>query len=249
MKKNAASPTHTHQRFLLILAAIFAIEWIILAIHPFDRHDWLLENALVFVFVAAFALTYKSFPLSRISISLIFLFMCLHEVGAHYTYAEVPYNVWTQELFGKSLNSLFGWERNHFDRFAHFAYGLLLAYPMRELFLRIANVKGFWGYFLPLDIMMSTSMLFELFEWGAAEFFGGDLGIAYLGTQGDVWDAHKDMFLATCGAALTLSITMAINAYLKKDFAREWVESIRVKKRQPLGEDELKRLWEERNKP
>ena len=63
----------------------------------------------------------------------------------------------------------------------HFLYGFLIAYPIREIFVRVAQVRGFWGYFLPLDLTMSTSMIFELFEWVAAEFFGGDLGIAYLG--------------------------------------------------------------------
>ena len=95
-----------------------------------------------------------------------------------------------------------GWERNNFDRVIHFSYGLLLAYPIREVFQRIADVSGFWGYFLPLDLTMSTSMAFELIEWGAAEYFGGDLGMAYLGIQGDVWDAQWDMFLALCGAAI-----------------------------------------------
>jgi len=240
--------TITHNRYLLTLATIFAIELLALAIKPYDRHAWLLENALVFMFVVIFALTYKRFTLSRISITLIFIFLCLHEVGAHYTYAKVPYNMWTQEIFGKSLNSILGWERNHFDRFAHFFYGLLLAYPIREVFLRIANVRGFWGYFLPLDITMSTSMIFELFEWAAAEIFGGDLGIAYLGTQGDAWDAHKDMLLASIGAAITMTITMAINIYLTNDFAHEWVDSLKVKKHRPLGEDEIKRLWRRRNK-
>ena len=178
--------------------------WLALAIAPYDRHDWLLENVLVFVFVAAFALTYRTFPLSRISLTLIFIFLCLHEVGAHYTYAEVPYNAWTRKIFGQPLNSILGWERNHFDRFVHFMYGLLLAYPIREIFLRIANVRGFWGYFFPLDLTMSTSMTFELFEWAAAELFGGDLGVAYLGTQGDVWDAHKDMLLASIGALIAI---------------------------------------------
>jgi putative membrane protein len=169
-------------------------------------------------------------------------------VGAHYTYVKVPYNTWTQQIFGNSLNSVLGWERNHFDRLVHFSYGLLLAYPLREVFLRIVNVRGFWGYFLPLDITMSTPMIFELFEWAAAETFGGDLGVAYLGTQGDVWDAHKDMMLASIGAALTMVLTALINVYLKKDFAREWVDSLKVKNHQPLGEDEIKRLWDERKK-
>ena len=79
------------------------------------------------------------------------------------------------------------------------------------MFLRIGNVRGFWGYFLPLDLTMSTSMLYELIEWAAAEVFGGDLGAAYLGTQGDVWDAHKDMALASLGALIAMALIALIN--------------------------------------
>src|SRR5690606_31625068 len=104
--------------------------------------------------------------------------------------------------------------------------------------------KGFWGYFFPLDLVMATSMLFELFEWGAAELFGGDLGIAYLGTQGDVWDAHKDMALASLGALIAMLLTLAINCRIQKRFAREWRESLRIKQREPLGEVEIRRLLE-----
>jgi putative membrane protein len=107
---------------------------------------------------------------------------------------------------------------------------LLLAYPIRELFLRIANVRGFWGYFLPLDLTMSTSMIYELIEWGAAEVLGGDLGAAYLGTQGDIWDAHKDMALASLGALIAMTVTALVNRHLQRDFALEWSESIRVKR-------------------
>jgi putative membrane protein len=110
------------------------------------------------------------------------------------------------------------------------------------VFLRVADVRGFWGYFLPLDLTMSTSMIFELVEWQAAEFFGGDLGMAYLGTQGDIWDAHKDMALASIGALIAMAVTVAINAALQKDFAREWSDSLRVKKREPLGETAIAQM-------
>ena len=169
--------------------------------------------------------------------------MCLHQVGAHYTYSEVPYDQWFSALTGRTFNELVGWRRNNFDRVVHFAYGLLLAYPIREVFLRVANVRGFWGYFLPLDLTMSTSMIYELIEWGAAETFGGALGQAYLGTQGDIWDAHKDMALAGLGALLAMLVTALINARLQRDFAREWAASLRVKNRAPLGEDALLRRW------
>jgi len=237
----------SHRRYVLVLVALFAAVWVALAIAPRYRHDWMLENTLVAFFVLILVASYRYLPLSRISYTLIFVFLCLHEVGAHYTYAEVPYNEWTERLFGRPLNELMGWKRNHFDRLVHFLYGLLLAYPLREVFLRIADVRGFWGYFLPLDFTMSTSMIFELFEWGAAELFGGDLGVAYLGMQGDVWDAHKDMLLASSGAATAMTITALVNRSVKRDFAREWAESLRIKRSEPLGEVEIARLRGERD--
>ena len=232
----------SHRRYLAILAALFAALWIALAIEPRYRHDWALENALVALFVVAIAASHRRFLLSRVSYTLIFLFLCLHEVGAHYTYAEVPYDGWVRALTGGSLNEAMGWERNHFDRLAHFAYGLLMAYPLREFFLRVADARGFWGYFLPLDFTISTAAMFELVEWGAAEAFGGELGEAYLGTQGDVWDAHRDMALASVGALTAMLVTAALNSYLQHDFARELQESLRVKRNIPLGEDEIARL-------
>jgi putative membrane protein len=231
----------SHQRYAFILIALFSLAWTLLAISPVDRADWALENVIVVVFIVLLVSSYKKFPLSRISYTLIFLFLLLHEIGAHYTYALVPYDAWWQQRFGYSLNQAMGFERNHFDRLVHFSYGLLMAYPIREVFIRIANVRGFWGYFLPLDLTMSTSMMFELFEWGAAELVGGDLGMAYLGTQGDVWDAHKDMALASLGAVIAMTVTALINIRLQRDFAHEWNESLSIKGRLPLGEDQIKR--------
>jgi putative membrane protein len=117
---------------------------------------------------------------------------------------------------------------------------------MREVFLRVAAVRGFWGYFLPLMLTMSTSMIFELLEWGAADLVGGDLGMAYLGTQGDIWDAHKDMALASFGALIAMTFTALLNIGLQRDFAQEWIESLRVKDTKQLGEDEIARLLRER---
>ena len=237
--------TSSHRQYLLVLAVVFAVEWLALAIHPLYRKDWALENLLVLAFVTVLVMTRKRLVLSKISYTLIFIFLCVHEVGAHYTYAEVPYDRWIQSLTGHSFNAFVGWQRNNFDRLVHFLYGFLLAYPIREVFLRVADVRGFWGYLLPLEFTMATSMMFELFEWGAAMLFGGDLGVAYLGTQGDIWDAHKDMLLASLGALVTMTITGLINKHLRRDFAREWAESLRIKHPQPLGEEEIKRLRRE----
>jgi putative membrane protein len=213
--------------YLWTLALVYAGWWVLMAISPLDRSDWVLENVLVVLAIGLLVYTYKAFPLSRVSYTCIFVFLLLHTLGSHYTYAKVPYQEWLPFLAGG---------RNQFDRMVHFLYGLLLAYPIREMFLRIGNVRGFWGYFLPLDLTMSTSMLYELIEWGAAEAFGGDLGQAYLGTQGDIWDAHKDMALASLGALLAMVLTAFVNRRMQRDFANEWAESIRVKRRKPLGE-------------
>ncbi|HCO61638.1 MAG TPA: DUF2238 domain-containing protein [Porticoccaceae bacterium] len=233
------------RRYLLVLLVLFVLEWLVLAYAPLDREAWLLENVLAVLFIVLIIGTHKAFPLSRISYTLIFLFMALHEIGSHYTYAKVPYDAWWQRAFGYSLNEVLGFERNHFDRLVHFSYGLLLAYPIREVFIRIAGVRGFWGYFLPLDLTMSTSMIFELFEWGAAEVFGGALAMDYLGTQGDIWDAQKDMALASLGALLAMLVTAMINLGLQRDFASEWNESLKIKRRAPLGEDEIRRYLEQ----
>ena len=149
----------SHRRYLITLGIVFSVVLVVSAINSSHLDDWLLENVLVALFVPALILSYRWFVFSRFSMTLIFLFLCLHEVGAHYTYAEVPYDDWITAITGWSLNEAMGWERNQFDRFVHFCYGLLLAHPIREVFLRIANVRGFWGYFLPLDLTMSTSMI------------------------------------------------------------------------------------------
>jgi putative membrane protein len=217
----------TRKTYLTTLGVVYAAWWVWMAINPKHFDDWLLENLLVVAAVALLWFTRESFPLSRVSYTCIFVFLVFHALGAHYTYAEVPYRDWLPFLHT---------ERNHFDRLVHFLYGLLLAYPIREMFLRIGNVRGFWGYFLPLDLTMSTSMLYELIEWGAAEVVGGELGAMYLGTQGDIWDAHKDMALAAIGALIAMSVTALINRRMQRDFALEWAESIRVKRKSPIGE-------------
>ena len=234
--------TKPYRRHLTILSVLFIALAIPLAIRPLDRLDWLLENVLVLVAAIVFWIIRKRFVFSRLSYTLIFVFLCLHEIGSHYTYAKVPYDEWFRALTGRTFNELIGWERNNYDRVLHFLYGFLFAYPIREIFLRVANVRGFWGYFLPLDLTMSSSMLYELIEWLAVGVFGGELGMAYLGTQGDVWDAHKDMALASLGALLAMSITAAVNVRLQRDFSREWIDSLRVKSTTPLGEEVLAKV-------
>lgn len=235
-----------HRRFALTLLAAFGVVFVGLGWAPWYREDWLLENALVFLLLPWLVVGYRRLPLSKLSYVCLFVFLCLHEVGAHYTYSEVPYDAWWEALFGHGLNERLGWERNHFDRLVHFLYGVLIVYPVREVFLRVSRARGFWGYLFPLLVVMSTSLIFEMLEWAAALVFGGDLGMAYLGTQGDVWDSHKDSLLATVGALIATVAVACVHGRLDRDFAREWNESLRVKQREPLGEVAVERLRAER---
>jgi putative membrane protein len=227
------------------LLIAFSFWWLVWAYKPWHFSDWVLENILTVVFIALLIRTRQSFRLSHVSYTVLFIFLCLHTIGAHYTYADVPYEAWTAPL-GFSVNGTFGFERNHFDRLVHFLFGFLVAYPMREFFVRIAGTRGAWSYYLPVELVMALSMLYELIEWAATYVVGGELGMAYLGTQGDIWDAHKDMGLATLGACLGMAVVAVINAYYQRDFADEFVHSLRVKIPVPLGEVKLREYRDER---
>ncbi len=218
----------SQRRTVGVLAAVFAIVMLWSGWAPWHRQDWLLENLLVALAVPVLYAIYRFLPFSRLSWILVFLFLCVHEIGAHFTYSEVPYDSWWRRLTGGSFNELVGWDRNNFDRIIHLLYGLLLASPIREIFLHLAKVRGFWSYFLPLDLTLSSSALYEMIEWAAAEVFGGELGVAYVGTQGDPWDAQKDMALATAGALVAMLVVALVNWKYQRDFAREWVDSLRV---------------------
>ena len=192
----------SRNRLLLALAAWYAVVWVITAIAPLDRHDWFLENLLVVAALAILIGTHRIFPLSDLSYLLITVFMTLHAIGAHYTYSEVPVGFW--------LKDTFGFARNPFDRIVHFSFGLLMAYPIREVFLRVANARGFWAYYLPLDVTLAFSALYEIMEMVVATMVAPGTGDAWLGTQGDVWDPQKDMGLAALGALLCMVITALI---------------------------------------
>lgn len=192
-------------RYPLGLLATFLAWWLALAIAPVYRQDWLLENLLVFIAIPLLVLTYRRLRFSNAAYTLLFVFFVLHELGAHYTYSEVPYERWLQALSGGTPGEVPGFERNHYDRLVHFLYGLLITPAAIELLDARAPQRGLWRWLVPLLFMVSHSTVYELVEWGAAEVFGGDLGQAYLGTQGDVWDGQKDSALAALGALVSVA--------------------------------------------
>lgn len=222
-------------RYHKILFLIFFAFWLWAAINPVYPHDWLLENYLVFFFVPVVLVVGIYFKLSNVSYTLITLFMILHVIGSHYTYAEVP--------FGDVLQGWLGASRNMYDRVVHFSFGFLLAYPVREVFLRLAKVRGFWGYYLPLDLTLSFSAAYELIEWWTARNVDPAAGLAFLGSQGDVWDAQKDMAMAGLGALLAMLVVALINWRYDPNFWPSFKASFRLAPSdEPLGEVKLREL-------
>ena len=97
--------------------------------------------------------------------------------------------------------------------------------------MKISKVKGFWSLYIPVEFVLAFSCIYELIEWGIAVIFGGDLGVAYLGSQGDIWDAQKDMALAGLGAVISSLVTFGVLAYNKKKYLTEFLNSLKVKRR------------------
>ena len=192
------TPFRSNRR-LLLLVGWLAIVWIVTAIEPLYPRDWLLENLLVFISCGLLAATYRRFRFSNAVYALFTVFITLHLVGAHYTYSETPIGFWIQDWFGL--------ERNHYDRFVHFCFGLLLAWPMREILMRAAGVERAWSYILAIICVLAFSAIYEVIEGIAAVVVEPELGMAFLGTQGDVWDAQKDSALALVGAVIAMFAT------------------------------------------
>jgi putative membrane protein len=179
------------------------------------------------------------FRLSNLSYTLITIFLVLHVIGSHYTYAEVP--------FGDTLQRWFDSDRNLYDRLVHFSFGLLLAYPVREVFVRITRARGVWSFYLPIELTLAFSAIYELMEWAAAVVVAPEAGLAFLGAQGDVWDAQKDMALAGLGSILTMLITFLFVLRIDPDARHELRDSLSIPADdQPIGEQQVLRWWRER---
>lgn len=192
-----------------ILYFLYIVIWIITAIHPRYPDDWLLENVLPLLFFPTLLWLDYRFHFSLTSMVLLLIFGALHAVGAHYTYAEVP--------FFEPLKTLFGFERNDYDRIVHFLFGLLLFHPLFEIIRNYAtHAKA--AIFFTFTLIVAISDLYEILEWAATMIFHPELGIAFLGTQGDVWDGQKDMLAAVVGGA---SNALLLNRYYRHLYRRK----------------------------
>ena len=175
---------------------VLALTWS--GIAPKNRLTWFLEVAPAFMGLAALALTWRSFPLTRLTYWLILIHCIILMVGGHYTYAEVPLFDWIRDLTGG--------QRNNYDKLGHLAQGLIPAVIARELLIRLRVINGrIWTKFFAVCFVLAFSAFYELIEWWVA-VFSGENATAFLGTQGYVWDTQSDMFLALIGGILAVTL-------------------------------------------
>ena len=176
------------------LAALFVVVFFVLAIHPVSREVWIAEVIPVCIIFCALVFTFRLFRFTNLAYTLMAVWLFWHTIGGHYTFANVP--------FGR-ITELFGFERNHFDRVGHFSVGFY-AYAMAELSTRKRWCGPVMTTFFGLFLIMSIAAGYEIIEWWYATAEGGEAGIEFLGSQGDVWDAQKDMLADTLGAISSL---------------------------------------------
>lgn len=185
------------------LALVFSVFFIWLGIEPVSREVWVAEVIPVVIIFLGFVFTYRLFRFSNIAYGLMAIWMFWHTVGGHYTFANVPFG-WVNDFLGS--------ERNHFDRIGHFVIGFF-AFGMAEWLLRKRHCSLILATVFSLFFVMSIAAGYEIIEWWYAVLEGGDAGIEFLGSQGDIWDAQKDMLADTLGAVFAL----VLYAFIRPD--------------------------------
>ncbi|HBP75110.1 MAG TPA: DUF2238 domain-containing protein, partial [Alcanivorax sp.] len=171
----------SNRRCFGVLMALFVVLFAVLAVSPREPATWAMENAVAVLFVIGLWVTRRWFRFSRSAYVMMFSFLALHEIGAHYTYSHVPYDQTVHTLFGFSPDVVMGWQRNQYDRFLHLLYGLLLVLPLSELCREWGGLRRVAAALFAFSLILASSLLYELIEWGAAVVLG-EGSTAFLGT-------------------------------------------------------------------
>lgn len=200
--------------FLAALSIALLVPFAWSATNPHDRFTWFLEALPVMIGVVVLTATYGRFRFSRLAYGMMWAHAVVLLIGAHYTYAEVPLFNWIRDTFELA--------RNHYDRIGHLAQGFFPAIVAREILLRRSPLRpGKWLFFLVVTVCLAISAFYEMLEWWIA-VASGDSAVAFLATQGDVWDTQWDMFLALCGTiAAQLLLARRHDRSLQTGFGRE----------------------------
>lgn len=188
-------------RFPTVLAAVFVVFFVVLGIAPVSRQVWIAEVTPVIAVFGLLVLTWKRFLFSRTAYGLMAFWLFWHTIGGHYTFAHVPFGF---------VTDLLGADRNHFDRIGHFSVGFY-AFPILEILERKYRLPRLFSALFALFTIMSIAAGYEIIEWWYAAAEGGSAGAEFLGSQGDIWDAQKDMLADTLGAVFAIVWYLTVN--------------------------------------
>lgn len=181
-----------NRQYLTWLLVCFGAVFVWSAIRPHDYFTWFLEVFPVLIGLPLLMVTYAKFPLTNLVYGLILLHAIILLVGGHYTYAQMPLFSWLRDYYFL--------DRNYYDRLGHVAQGFVPAIITREILLRTSPLRpGKWLFFIVICICLAISAFYEFIEWWVALASGSD-AVAFLATQGDIWDTQWDMLLALLGA-------------------------------------------------
>lgn len=198
---------------LKTIGFVVIVYWASTFLYTPNKANWYTENVLTVLLLIVLLTSYKKFKFSDLSYLMFGIYLLLHMYGAEYTYAENPFGFWLRDTL------LLG--RNYYDRIVHFSFGFLLTYPMREYFKNYFDWPNWVCWVLPCEITLSFSGMYELIEWLVADLFFPAEGIAYLGSQGDIWDAQKDMSIAFIASIFAVLVIASARKYFLKKRKQE----------------------------
>lgn len=194
--------------WLILFVFLFSVVWLNSMLGTTNIVNWFIENTLTVISLLFLISTFRRYRFQTFSYLLIFIFLCLHVYGSKYTYSENPFGFYAQDIFNSP--------RNQYDRLVHFSFGFLLYYPMWECFSNWLKYPQRLAFFLPVLSTLSIGAIYEIIEWLVADIFFVAEGISYLGTQGDVWDAQKDMGIAFVGACIAALLFYLLSLFKNK---------------------------------
>lgn len=196
----------------IIILAVFTCLLIVSCLRPIYPAEMFLQHSVtLIVIVILLTVTLKN-SLSDTSFTVIVLFMLLHLVGARWIYSYVPYEEWFRAIAGNTPTDITIAGRNHYDRFVHLMFGIMMYFPFSEIYIRWFGLPAKFAPLLALFTVAAFSLSYEVFEWGLTLVLSPQEAENYNGQQGDMWDAQKDMALAFGGAL----VSIIVSSFLKK---------------------------------
>ena len=205
-----------NRRIKIVSLVIFSILLIISCLRPIYPVEMVLQHSVTLIMIVILLTVTIRNSLSDRSFVLVVIFMTLHVIGARWIYSYVPYDDWARSLTGVTISEIFNASRNNYDRFVHLMFGIIMFYPVKEIYERWFGCPERFSAILALLTITGCSLVYEVFEWGLTLILSPEDAENYNGQQGDMWDAQKDMALALAGSSVNFAITIIRKRFQKK---------------------------------